>query len=455
MTMLATLDALLRKGIKQYQVPGASVAVLKNHRVVAALGAGVTNLDTRVKVTSDTVFQIGSITKPHTATLIMQLVDEGKLELDAPVVNYLPDFRGADAETRQITIRQLLSHTGGIDGDYFVGSGRGDDAVERYVPMCRMVPSLFSPGERMSYCNLGYAILGRVIEVLRSKSYDQALIDHIFLPLGMDHAFSRPEESLRFNCAVGHVPSSRKKNTWYVSRIPYLAFGQKAAGSTPTMSAPDLLKFADLHLKRGKGDTGERVLSAKSVAEMQKPQVKLAKNTQMGISAWGLGWFLPRWSGKKLYGHDGATLGQFAFLRVFPEKNLAVALLTNGGDAKGLYQDIVPPLIESIGKVSEPGFPAPMVRQPDLDAYCGRFRNLQTDIVFSIKGKRLVMEDTDRDSGHPLHKKQLPLTFIDKGTAKIDSDDPVLSRGVYHFSNWENVTPKFVQTGFRQLKRTN
>src|SRR5262245_51150460 len=110
----ADLESRLRTSLRRHGVPGASVAVLKGQRIVAAAAAGVTNIDTKVPVTTDAVFQIGSITKVFTATLIMQLVDDGLLSLDRPIVEYLPEFQLADANTRRsVTARHLLSHTSG------------------------------------------------------------------------------------------------------------------------------------------------------------------------------------------------------------------------------------------------------------------------------------------------------------------------------------------------------
>jgi CubicO group peptidase (beta-lactamase class C family) len=183
------LQQRLRAGLKKHNVPGATLAVMKNGKLTANVAAGVVNLDTGVKVTTDSVFQIGSITKPITATLIMQLIDEGQLSLEDPVVKHLPEFRVARADvSSSVTIRQLLCHVSGIDGDFFEDTGNGTDGTERLIERARMLPSLFDPGAMMSYCNFGFAVLGRIIEVKRRKSWDDALKDHLYDPLGMTHA---------------------------------------------------------------------------------------------------------------------------------------------------------------------------------------------------------------------------------------------------------------------------
>src|SRR4051794_22657991 len=154
----------------KHGVPGATLAILEGDEVAEA-AYGVLNIRTGVEATPDSLFQIGSITKVWTATLVMQLVDEGLLNLDEPVVTYLPEFKVADPEvTRAVTTRHLLAHTSGIDGDLFLDTGRGDDAVAKYVEACAGLGQNHPLGATMSYCNSGYIVLGRLIEALRGKT---------------------------------------------------------------------------------------------------------------------------------------------------------------------------------------------------------------------------------------------------------------------------------------------
>ena len=191
--------------IEKYDVPAAAVAVLADGEVVDD-AAGVLSLATGVEATPDSVFQIGSITKLWTSTLVMQLVDEGKVDLDAPIRTYLPEFRILDeSAAAQITTRQLLSHTAGFEGDIFTDTGLGDDAVEKYLGVLHEVPQLFAPGEQFSYNNAGFCVLGRLVEVLREKPYDACLREHLFAPLGLTHAATSPYEAIMFRAAVGHI----------------------------------------------------------------------------------------------------------------------------------------------------------------------------------------------------------------------------------------------------------
>lgn len=158
---LAALGPLLHDRAAKHGVVGAALAVGQRDQIFEA-ATGVVNRNTGVEVTADSVFQIGSITKLFTTTLVMQLVEEGQVELDAPVKRYLPEFQVADPEaTEQVTVAQLLCHTSGIDGDFFQDTGTGDDCVERYVLACAALPQLHPPGEMLSYCNAGFMIASR------------------------------------------------------------------------------------------------------------------------------------------------------------------------------------------------------------------------------------------------------------------------------------------------------
>src|SRR3954466_11988182 len=182
----------------KHGVPGASLAIKQGDEVAEA-AYGVLNKRTGVEATTDSLFQIGSITKVWTATLVMQLVDEGLLDLDVPVVTYLPDFRVADPDvTRTVTTRHLLGHTSGIDGDLFLDTGRGDDCIEKYVAACADLGQNHPLGATMSYCNSGYTVLGRLIEVLRGQSWDAVLKERLFGPLGLTTAGTLPEEALLY-----------------------------------------------------------------------------------------------------------------------------------------------------------------------------------------------------------------------------------------------------------------
>lgn len=454
MSFLENLPKLFGQRVRKFGVPGASLAILRGSRVITTAASGVTSVDTRIPVTEDTLFQIGSITKPFTTTLAMQLVDEGRLDLDAPVRDYLPEFRVADpVVSKTVTSRHLLSHQSGIDGDFFQEVGRGDDAPDRLIAMAAMMPNQFPLGEQLSYCNLGFVVMGQIIAKLRDKPFHDVLKEHLFDPLGMKQAFSRPEDGIRFSCAIGHVPSQRRDGQWNASKVAYLSQGQAAAGATPTMTATDLLKFARMHRDGGKNEAGDKVLLARSVNAMQKRQIRAPKFFPRGLTGWGLGWMLMEFGGHKVYGHDGGTIGQFAFLRILPKKNLAVAMLTNGGDASGLYDAMYRDIFKSLAKVDLPPDPGPdRSLAPDLTPYEGSYRNLNG--TFDLKADKgrlgVVWRPNEGKSGIPDNS---PVAFMGKDAAIFDTDDEQLNRNTLLFSGAQNRKMRYLTFGTRVYRR--
>jgi len=192
----ANWTARLNELAAEANVPGAALGIWSDGQEILA-AHGVLNAATEVPVTTDSVFQVGSITKLWTATMIMQLVDEGLLSLDTTVSGVLPGTRLGTADVGdQVTVRHLLTHTSGIDGDVFTDTGRGDDCVERYVGLLAEVPSVFTPGATYSYCNSGYVLLGRIIEVIDGRSWDESLRERLTGPLAATQTVTLPEEAI-------------------------------------------------------------------------------------------------------------------------------------------------------------------------------------------------------------------------------------------------------------------
>jgi CubicO group peptidase (beta-lactamase class C family) len=269
----------------------------------------------------------------------MMLVDEGKLDLDTPIREVLPDFRVLDpAALEVVTPRHLLSHTSGFDGDHFTDTGRGDDALSRYVAGCADLPQIADPGKIWSYSNSSYSVLGRIVEVLNEQVFEDVLRERLFVPLGLEHSVSFADEAIVHPTAVGHVPDSTDPGRLVVSPIWGLwrAFGPM--GSSLVASAGDVLRFVQLHLDGGRAPDGEQLLSKQAVADMQQEQVKLVDDI-IGL-AWGLGWILDHWGDLELIGHDGNSIGQNAFMRVAPKERFGFCLQTNVGSALLAYREL-------------------------------------------------------------------------------------------------------------------
>jgi CubicO group peptidase (beta-lactamase class C family) len=352
----------------RHEVPGAQLGILRlsdgrADELVEAVH-GVLSLRTGVPVTKDALFQIGSVTKVWTATLVMQLVHEGLLDLDAPVVAVLPGLRLADADVvRTVTLRHLLTHTSGIDGDVFTDTGRGDECLERYVALLSDVAQNHPLGATWSYCNAGYSLLGRIIEVVTGGTWDKALRDRLFTPLALSHTVTLPEEALLHAAAVGHVDDEGQQQVAPVWCLPRSVGPAGLIVST----AAEVLAFARLHLTGGLAADGTRILSEDSAAAMASRQADLPDPYILGDS-WGLGWIRFGWDGHRLLGHDGNTIGQAAFLRLLPEQGLAVTLLTNGGQTRDLYEDLLREVFEEVAGVRMPHPLTPPEAALEVDA---------------------------------------------------------------------------------------
>jgi len=371
----------------RHKVPGAALAVMAGDELAEA-AAGVVNLGTGVEVTPDSVFQVGSITKVYTTTLVMQAVDEGRLDLDAPVGEVLPELRLAGVEdTGPITVRHLLTHTSGIDGDHFEDTGRGDDAVERYVASCARLSLIHPVGATMSYCNTGFVLAGRIIEKLAGSTWDRALRSRLLDPLGAGQTVTLPEEALRYRAAYGHVAKAGEDphlaTTWGLPR-------SVGPAGLICASAREVVAFARMHLDGGKAPGGAEVLSPGSVAAMQEVQVQVPD----GVTPpryWGLGWMLFDWDGHRVIGHDGATVGQQAFLRAVPEAGVVACLLTNGGKATDLFRELVGEVLEELAGVAMPPPPSPAEAGggADLSAYEGTFERESERVEVRARDGRL------------------------------------------------------------------
>ncbi|KJL33226.1 serine hydrolase domain-containing protein [Microbacterium azadirachtae] len=374
MPQLATVQAWVQEHIPalmaRHRVPAVSLAIGVGDETFA-YAAGVLHRGTDVAADTGSIFQIGSITKVFTATLVMQLVEEGLLDLDAPVRHVLPDFRVADEESSAaITPRHLLSHTAGFEGDVFVDTGEGDDALARYLGVLAETPQLFAPGEMFSYNNAGFSTLGRIVEVLRGAPYERVLRERLLNRLGLRHAAVDASEAILHRAAVGHLRQDDGEfaptTVWAMER----AGGP--AGSRLAMSAGDLLAFARLHLAGGLASDGSRLLSRATVEAMRTSQIVLPDIDQG--AAWGLGWELFAREGRTIPGHDGNTIGQSASLRVLPEQGVAVAVLANGGEPHPIFTALVDAVLEQFAGIAAAPAPAPAGSPPaHADRFVGRY----------------------------------------------------------------------------------
>lgn len=344
-----TLQNRLDELVAKFDVPGASVGVLTPDGVTLA-ASGVLNRETGVEATTDSLFQIGSITKIYVTAMVMRLVERGELDLDVPVRTYLPEFRVSDEDaTSTVTLQHLLSHTSGIDGDHFVDFGRGDDALEKYVASCADLGQQFAPSASHSYCNAAFSIIGRLMEVVTGRVWDDLLREEVLDPLGLDRTHTLPEEVIRHRAACGHIG---KPGALTLSPQWSMPRSTGPAGII-NASAEDLLTFAQAFLNHGVvGDTAW--LRPGTTASMLEPQVEVPNPYTLGAQ-WATGWILYNSvEGRVLYGHDGATLGQGAALRCVPDRGVAVVVLANGGGMVDLHQALLRDLLAETADLELP-----------------------------------------------------------------------------------------------------
>ncbi|CAM4400276.1 serine hydrolase domain-containing protein [Nocardia ninae] len=414
-----------------HHVPGAALAILVDGKVYE-LASGVLHRGTGVEVTPDSVFLCGSVAKVYTATMIMRLVDQGKLDLDAPVVDVLPEFATPDEEaTETITVRQLLSHTGGVTNDFNYDGGRGDNCLAEYVRAAREVALDCKPGSGTSYGGLGFVVLGRVIEVLTGKTFDEAVQDLLATPLGLDHLMTLPEQALRFRVAMSHLGEPGQ----YPDPAPQWDIMPRSVAPAARVisSAGDMVRFARMHLEGGRAADGTVVMSPEIVAAMQQREVDVPDKWTVSADGWGLGWTLYDWDGIKGFGHDGAAIGQYAYLRAVPEAGVAVALLTNGGGARQLYAALFRELLAELAGVQmpEPFAPADPPVQVDIAPFVGTYRRAGVVVTVSKRddgSAHMLYEFVDemKDMSPPLSMELTPVAetvFAASGAGPSFSED--------------------------------
>lgn len=315
---------LIVKDMSRLRVPGVSVAAYHRGCEYSA-GFGITSVENPLPVTPDTLFQVGSISKTFTGTLLMRLVDQGRLDLDLPVRTYLPELRLADRSVAaRVTTRHLLTHVGGWVGDYFNDFGNGDDALASMVASLVRLPQVTPLGKIWSYNNAGFNIAARLVEVLTCKSYEQAAQELLLDPLGLHMTFFFPSDILithRF--VAGHHRAGRNIR---VSR-PW-AIGRAGAGVGGVVSTVrDLLTYARFHMGDGRSEDGRRLLKQKTLAAMRLPQADAGDRGKIGIT-----WFIRQAGGLAVFSHGGATHGQQAGFYFIPQAGFALAILTNSDD---------------------------------------------------------------------------------------------------------------------------
>ena len=312
---LNAVDEFLQETVALYRIPGLSIAIVNEEEVLYTFSSG--QASSAAEVGPDTPFLLGSTSKMFTALAVMQLVEQGKIELDAPVQKYLPEFQLARPEYQdQITVRHLLHHTSGLSQKGMPGTTFGEDNLEQELVSLRQCIPDTPPGERYLYFNPNYRLLGLIIERVSNKQYGEFLNEEIFRPLAMTSTFAGPEGVK--GLARGHgqlfgYPLPRKQ----VFRPGALPSGYLVS------SASDIARFLMAELRAGGGQPG--LLNPETVKATWTPPD--GKN-----EGYAMGWLVANDSAdERVLLHGGALENYQSFFCLIPQRKIGFAFLLNQG----------------------------------------------------------------------------------------------------------------------------
>lgn len=366
---MGTLTLDLREDIagamERERVPGLAYGVLEDGTATTE-AFGVTSVLHPQPVDADTLFQVGSITKTLTATAIVRLEDLGVLHLDERVRAYLPGFQLADrgaADT--LTLRHLLTHTGGFTGDWYVATGSGEDALAKAVARMSELEQLLPPGRHYSYCNPGFLLLGRIVELVTGSPYHAAVRELVLGPAGMSRSTFLPLDAMTERFSAGHSAGPggvEVVRPWTTPRM------MSAAGGLIS-SVTELLAYGRHHLEDP------------ALARMREPLV------ESGADAVGLAWALRDVRGTRIVSHGGDMRGQASLLVIVPARTVVFAIVANAQTGHRVIAGAQRALLAGLGLATEA--PAPI--DLDLTEYTGRYVASISDLDIALDGDALVV----------------------------------------------------------------
>ncbi|MFC4337862.1 serine hydrolase domain-containing protein [Salininema proteolyticum] len=382
------LNRFLEQAAEEFRIPGSAVAVWHAGSETYA-SSGVTGVENPLAVDSGTLFQLGSITKTYTATALLRLVEDGRVDLDAPVVRYVPELRLKDEGAREkITPRRLLNHTAGLDWNLLTHTGDGDDALERLVRSMGELDMIGEPGERASYSQIGFNLIGRIIENATGSTYEEAVSELVLDPLSLDRTFFEPSTVMTHRFSQSHNPDEGGEPA--VVR-PWALPRNNRPGGGLVSSVEDQLKWARFQLGDGTAPDGTRLLTAATMRLMQGPTVEL-RASALG-DAIGMPWFVRDIDGVRSFGHAGSSDGQYGDLLIVPEHDFAVVSVANANPGGLPFNRAVVrwTLERFLGVVDRDPEPLPYDADRMAD-FLGEYENDAFHVVIAEAGRKATME---------------------------------------------------------------
>lgn len=443
-TKWSQLGEFITQSMQAKGIPGVAVGLWYNDQAWTA-GFGVTNLDHPLPVTDETLFQIGSITKTFTALAIMQLVEQGQIDLDAAIHTYLPDFRAQDETVAaSVTVRHLLTHLSGWEGDLFHDTGSGEDALARYMALIAEQEQVLPLATAVSYNNAAFSLAGYLIEQVTGQPYETVIKEQILEPLGMQDAFFDARDVITHRFAVGHNDGSVAR-PWYLTRSAYPAGGL-------CCHVKDLLKYGRFHLGEGTNNDGQQLISADALALNHTPQ-----HTILNDESIALAWFVDDRAGTRILKHGGGTKGQVTLLALVPEHNLILTVLTNGENGGHLTREVLEWVMDKYLDAPIPQ-PEPIEYETaDLQPYAGVYDRSFANIELGILGGRLIGQLAYKkgfpDEKTPPPPPPPPATFMPIGKDHFIVIDGPMAKSEANFLRRSDGSIGWLRLGLRAYKR--
>ncbi len=327
---LEGFDAFVDGVLKDHQSPGLAVAVVRDGKVIHAKGYGRRNVEKNLPVTPQTLFAIGSISKSFTSTVMGVLADQGKLEWDKPVREYLPDFRLHDATaTAQMTPRDLVTHGSGLPRHDALWYGSSLTRQQMYDRLRHLEPSK-DFRSTWQYNNLMFMTAGYLAARLGDLSWEELVRQKIFVPLGMKTSnFSVTESQKRADFALPYQKVKEEPK-----EVPFRNIDEIGPAGSINSSVEEMAQYVLMHINKGKhGD--RQILSETNASQMQTPQMVMpggpGQFTEIGHSSYGMGWMISTYRGQKVVQHGGGIDGFTANLAFLPQQKAGLILLSNLG----------------------------------------------------------------------------------------------------------------------------